>query len=152
MGGGLESRCVGRVYGADGARHHPHRTHDFSLYFMRKTDGQTTLKFRNCLKTPLSLHARIGFDAIICNFRAFFMETQSFMKLFECKIQNASNVSIKKNIEGVSYEVHSAFIYRLFHATYCPYSPPTRIVTSKPNGIFKLFLILVELNDISGLC
>jgi len=32
MGGGLESSCVGRVYGADGAvrlgRHHPHRTHD----------------------------------------------------------------------------------------------------------------------------
>jgi len=31
-GGGLESRCVGCVYGADGAvrlaRHHPHRTHD----------------------------------------------------------------------------------------------------------------------------
>jgi len=27
MGGGLESRCVGRVYGADGAAHHPHRTH-----------------------------------------------------------------------------------------------------------------------------
>jgi len=26
MGGGLESRCVGRVYGAD--RCHPHRTHD----------------------------------------------------------------------------------------------------------------------------
>jgi len=25
MGGGLESRCVGRVYGVDGARHHPHR-------------------------------------------------------------------------------------------------------------------------------
>jgi len=29
MGGGLESHCVGRVYGADGAvqlaRHHPHR-------------------------------------------------------------------------------------------------------------------------------
>jgi len=29
MGGGLESRCVGRVYGADGAvriaLHHPHR-------------------------------------------------------------------------------------------------------------------------------
>ena len=24
MGGGLESRCVGRVYGADGAAHHPH--------------------------------------------------------------------------------------------------------------------------------
>jgi len=32
MGGGLESRCVGRVYGADCAmtlaRHHPNRTHD----------------------------------------------------------------------------------------------------------------------------
>jgi len=28
MGGGLESRCVGRVCGADGAVHHPHRTHD----------------------------------------------------------------------------------------------------------------------------
>ena len=29
MGGGLESRCVGGVYGADGAaRHHPHRTYD----------------------------------------------------------------------------------------------------------------------------
>ena len=26
MGGGLENRCVGRVYGADGAVHHPHRT------------------------------------------------------------------------------------------------------------------------------
>ena len=25
--GGLESRCVGRVNGADGARHHPHRSH-----------------------------------------------------------------------------------------------------------------------------
>jgi len=32
MGGGLESRCLCLVYGADGAerlaRHHPHRTHD----------------------------------------------------------------------------------------------------------------------------
>jgi len=29
VGGGLESRCVGRVYGADGAAlYHPHRTHD----------------------------------------------------------------------------------------------------------------------------
>jgi len=25
MGGGIESRCVGRVYGADGAVQHPHR-------------------------------------------------------------------------------------------------------------------------------
>jgi len=28
MSGGLESRCIGRVYGANGAVHHPHRTHD----------------------------------------------------------------------------------------------------------------------------
>jgi len=28
MVGGLESRCIGCVYGADGARYHPHRTHD----------------------------------------------------------------------------------------------------------------------------
>jgi len=29
MDGGLESRCVDRVYGADGAvQHHPHRKHD----------------------------------------------------------------------------------------------------------------------------
>ena len=28
MGGGLESRCVGRVYGADGTVHHPHPKHD----------------------------------------------------------------------------------------------------------------------------
>ena len=34
MGGGLESRCVGRVCGADGA---------VRRYFMRKIHGQTTL-------------------------------------------------------------------------------------------------------------
>ena len=28
MDDGLESRCVGRVCGADGAGQHPHRTHD----------------------------------------------------------------------------------------------------------------------------
>jgi hypothetical protein len=30
VGDGLESRCVGRMYGTDGAvaRHHPHRIHD----------------------------------------------------------------------------------------------------------------------------
>jgi len=35
MGGGLESRCVGRVYGADGAvrRHHPHQV-GIPLYFV----------------------------------------------------------------------------------------------------------------------
>jgi len=28
VGGGLDSRCVCRVYGADGAVHHPQSTHD----------------------------------------------------------------------------------------------------------------------------
>ena len=28
MGGGLESHCICRVYGADGVMHHPHRTRD----------------------------------------------------------------------------------------------------------------------------
>jgi len=28
IGGGLESRCVSRVYGGDGAVHRPNRTHD----------------------------------------------------------------------------------------------------------------------------
>jgi len=45
MDGGLESRCVGRVYGADGAVHHPHQV-GISNYFMRKTRGQTTLNLR----------------------------------------------------------------------------------------------------------
>jgi len=35
MGGGLESRCVGSVYGADGAvaRHHPPFIHASSILF-----------------------------------------------------------------------------------------------------------------------
>jgi len=34
MGGGLESRCVGRVYDVDGAvRHHPHHIHDLHSGF-----------------------------------------------------------------------------------------------------------------------
>jgi len=62
MGGGLESCCVGRVYGADGAlRHHPHRTQyinkttllhqvGISHYFVRKMHGQTTLKGQKCVR------------------------------------------------------------------------------------------------------
>ena len=37
MGGGFESRCVGRVYGADGAQHHPHRTQDLSMIILAIT-------------------------------------------------------------------------------------------------------------------
>jgi len=39
LGGGLESRCVGRVYGADGAaRHHPHHTHVVGTWFKISSD------------------------------------------------------------------------------------------------------------------
>ena len=46
MGGGLESRCVGRVYGADGAaRHHTHEYSDFTKlefesYIVQEQDHQ----------------------------------------------------------------------------------------------------------------
>jgi len=50
MGGGLESRCVGRVYGADGAV----RAHQvgISLFFMGKMHGPTNLKFRGTFRLP----------------------------------------------------------------------------------------------------
>jgi len=44
MGGGLESRCVGRVCGADCAVYGTIRTVGISLYLMRKMHGQKTLK------------------------------------------------------------------------------------------------------------
>jgi len=37
MGGGLESRCVGRVCGADVARYHPHLTSN-----LQQTKNETT--------------------------------------------------------------------------------------------------------------
>jgi len=44
MSGGLEIRCVGRVYGADGAaRHHPHRKHDLGWSTVR-TAARTLLQ------------------------------------------------------------------------------------------------------------
>ena len=45
MGGGLESRRVGRVYGADGAvqRHYPHRTHDLCGHHPSKNSVPKTI-------------------------------------------------------------------------------------------------------------
>ena len=50
MGGGLESRCVGRVYGADGAvrRHHPHRTWASVPETCRAK--YTSIKLPSCIK------------------------------------------------------------------------------------------------------
>jgi len=53
MGGGLESRCVGRVYGADGAvaRHHPHRKHDLHSgsqdHHPSKNSVQKTIRYNS---------------------------------------------------------------------------------------------------------
>ena len=57
MGGGLESRCVGRVYGADGAaRHHPHRTHDLRSgsqdHHPSKNSMQKTLRCNSTFNAP----------------------------------------------------------------------------------------------------
>jgi len=49
MGGGLESRCVGRVYGADGAvRHHPHRTHDLRSGFQDHHPSRNSVQKTPC--------------------------------------------------------------------------------------------------------
>jgi len=57
MGGGLESRCVGRVYGADGAaRHQPHRTHDLRSgsqdHHPSKTSVQKTICCNSTSNAP----------------------------------------------------------------------------------------------------
>jgi len=54
MGGGLESRCVGRVYGADGAvepvaRHHPHHTHN---HHPSKNSVQKTIRCNTTSNAP----------------------------------------------------------------------------------------------------
>jgi len=55
MGGGLESRCVGRVYGADGAvrlaRHHPHRKHDI------RRDSQDHHPSQNSVQKTISCNS-----------------------------------------------------------------------------------------------
>ena len=51
MGGGLESRCARRVYGADGAvrRHHPHRTQPTYVHETCRAKD-TSIKLRCCIK------------------------------------------------------------------------------------------------------
>ena len=56
MGGGLESRCVGRVYGADGARHHTYRTHDLRSgsqdHHPSKNSAQKTIYWNSTSNAP----------------------------------------------------------------------------------------------------
>jgi len=59
MDGGLESRCVGRVYGADGAVHHSHRTH--------RTHVPETCRAKNT-SIKLSCSIKLPFHIISTNF------------------------------------------------------------------------------------
>ena len=57
MSGGLESRCVGRVYGADvAARQYPHRTHDLHSGFQdnhsSKNSVQKTVRCNSTSDAP----------------------------------------------------------------------------------------------------
>jgi len=60
MGGGFDSRCVGRVYGADGAvrvaRHQPHRTQDPSSgsqnHHPSKSSVQKTIRCNSTSNAP----------------------------------------------------------------------------------------------------
>jgi len=57
MGGGPESRCVDRVYGADGAvRHNPHRTHElrsgFQDHHPSKNSVQETIRCNSTSNNP----------------------------------------------------------------------------------------------------
>jgi len=60
MGGGLDSCCVGRVYGADGAvrlaRYHPHRTHDLGSgshdHYPSKNSVQKTICCNSTSNAP----------------------------------------------------------------------------------------------------
>ena len=56
-GGGLESRCVGRVCGADVAEwHHPHRTHDLRSgsqdHHPSKNSVQKTIRCNSTSNAP----------------------------------------------------------------------------------------------------
>ena len=48
IGGDLESRCVGRVYGADGAVRHPHRTHDLRSGSQDHHPSKTSVQKATC--------------------------------------------------------------------------------------------------------
>jgi len=53
MGGVLESRCVGRVCGADGpiTRHHPHRTHDLRSSSLDHHPSKNSVQKTICCNT-----------------------------------------------------------------------------------------------------
>jgi hypothetical protein len=53
MGGGLESLCVGRVYGADGAvQHHPHRIRGSQDHHPSKNSVQKTICCNSTSNAP----------------------------------------------------------------------------------------------------
>jgi len=58
MGGGPESRCLGRVYGVDGAVHHPRRTHD--LNSCSQDHHPSTISVRKTIYCNLTSNAPDG--------------------------------------------------------------------------------------------
>jgi len=89
-GGGLESRCVCRVYGVDGAvrvaRFHPHRTHDLHIgsqdHHPSKNSAQETICCNSTSSAPddgliypkhveLSMHQQSYLFASSWNFTLF---------------------------------------------------------------------------------
>jgi len=73
MGGGLESRCGGRVFGADGAaRYHPHRNNDslhslpflnylskcVLMFSLRKESYGTSFNTTTGISAPLNILAK----------------------------------------------------------------------------------------------
>ena len=71
MGGGLESCCVGRVYGANGAvRHHPHRTHDprssSQDHHPSKNSVQETLCCNSASNTKISMREKCRLITLPC--------------------------------------------------------------------------------------
>jgi len=87
MGGGLHSRCVGRVYGADGAvrvaRHHPHRRQDNKISNVHITSLW-------CLRGTI-----------------FAVETQQFILCFFPKLFHKRHNLRRKCIEDKTYFVSS---------------------------------------------
>ena len=93
MGGGLENRCVGRVYGADGARHRPHRTHDRCAVFVHTG--------RSLTDNTILVAILIQFDPLIMNTEL--LETCTGLKREERKPTRRNNIDDLLPIVDVDY-------------------------------------------------
>jgi len=95
MGGGLESRCVGRVYSVDGAVHGTIRTVNTSLYFIRKMHGQTTLKLYVLFVEPGHATPSISRNILI-----LIKHNKGFRKRLNCKEMTTRSIKVQFNHKG----------------------------------------------------